>query len=146
MASRKTAGGAFEEHDFPYETYSYREPLLAHVKVYSFAKYYLLPGLQELALQRMIMTLRKVDCSLKYGEVELADPIEFVYRNIPVHGDGEEPMRKLLSQFAAANYTSLLHGSFEALFARGGDFTLDLARKLSRRLFGALNFGRVGRR
>lgn len=43
-------------------------------------------------------------------------------------------MRKLLSQFAAINYTSILHGSFEALVGRGGDFGLDLARKLSRRL------------
>ena len=43
-------------------------------------------------------------------------------------------MRKVRSQFAATNYTSLLHGSFETLVARGGDFTFDLARKLCRRL------------
>lgn len=130
----KTAGGVFEGQDFPYQTYSYREPLLAHVQVYSFAKYHLLRGLQNLALQRMISTLRKMDCSVTDAERELTETIEFVYESVPADGENEEPMRKPLSHFAAVNYTSLMHGSFEALFAASGDFTLDLARKLSRRL------------
>ncbi|EXJ81523.1 hypothetical protein A1O1_07587 [Capronia coronata CBS 617.96] len=130
----KTAAGLFEEEEFPIHSFSYREPLLAHVEVYSFGKYHFLRGLQDLALQRMIVTLRKIDCSVKYAREELGEIIEFAYDNIDATGDGEEPMRKLLSQFAAANYTSLLHGSFETLFGRGGEFTLDLARKLSRRL------------
>lgn len=129
-----TAAGIFEEQDPPRETHSYREPLVAHVEIYSFAKYHLLFELQELALQRMIVTLRKLDCSLEYAEQELTEVIEFVYDTIPSDGKDEEPMRKLLFQFAAANYTSILHGSFEALVVRGGDFGLDLARKLSRRL------------
>ena len=32
------------------------------------------------------------------------------------------------------NYTSLMAGKFEELFTKGGDFTLSLARKLSRRI------------
>ena len=60
--------------------------------------------------------------------------IEYVYDNVPADGKHEESTRKPLSQSAATNFISLLHGSFEALFARGGDFALDLARKLSRRL------------
>lgn len=134
MSTYKTAAGVFEEQSFPHETFSYRDPLLAHAEVYSFAKYHLLFKLQQLALQRMIITLRKLDCSVEYAEQELTELIEFVYDNISADQDGEEPMRKLLSQFAAINYTSILHGSFEALVGRGGDFGLDLARKLSRRL------------
>lgn len=134
IASYKTAAGVFEGQEFPHKAFSYWEPLLAHVEVYSFAKYHLLPRLQELALQRTIITLRKLDCSVELAEQELAKVIEFVYDNIPADGNREEPMRKLLCQYAAANYTSLLHGSFEALITRGGDFALDLARKLSRRL------------
>jgi hypothetical protein len=134
MTAYKTAAGVFESQEFPHEAFSYLEPLLAHVEVYSFAKYHLLSGLQELALQRTIVTLRKLNCSVESAEQELTKAIEYVYDNIPADKGNEEPMRKLLSQFAAANYTSLLHGSFEALITRGGDFTLDLARKLSRRL------------
>ncbi|KIW64166.1 hypothetical protein PV04_09119 [Phialophora macrospora] len=134
IAAYKTAAGVFEDQEFPHKTFSYWEPLLAHVEVYSFAKYHLLPGLQELALQRTTITLRKLDCSVELAEQELTKIIEFVYDKIPADSNSEEPMRKLLCQYAAMNYTSLLHGSFEALVTRGGDFTLDLARKLSRRL------------
>ena len=131
---RKTAGGIFEDQDFPFCDYSYRELLLAHAEVYAFAKYHMLPSLQELALQRMIQTLRKIDCSVEDAQEELSDVIEFVYDHIPVGGCDEEPMRKLLAQFAAINYTLLLAGKFEELLSRGGEFALALARKLSRRL------------
>ncbi|OAP59079.1 hypothetical protein AYL99_06377 [Fonsecaea erecta] len=134
MTVYKSAGGVFQDREFPHKAFSYLEPLLAHVGVYSFAKYHLLSGLKELALQRTIVTLRKLDCSVDHAEQELTKAIEFVYDNIPADEENEEPMRKLFSQFAAANYTSLMHGSFEVLFTGGGDFALDLARKLSRRL------------
>ena len=130
MTVHKTAAGVFEGRDFPHEAYSYLEPLLAHVEVYSFAKYHLLSGLQELALQRTIVTLRKLDCSLELAEQELTKAIEFVYDNIPADRGNEEPMRKLFSQFAAANYTSLLHDSFETLITRGGDFALGSGTKI----------------
>ena len=81
----------------------------------------------------MILTFRKLDCSGKHAEQELAEVIEFVYQNTPASGEDEELMRKLLSQFAAINYTTLSHDKFEVLFTHGGDFALDLARKLSRR-------------
>lgn len=82
----------------------------------------------------MIITLRKLDCSVTHAEQELVEVTDYVYDNIPADQDEEEPERKLFSQFAAVSFTSWLHGSFEALVGRGGDFGLDLARKLSRRL------------
>ena len=131
---RKTAGGLFEDQEFPYESYSYQAPLLTHAEVYAFADYHGLLGLQQLALQRTVQTLRKIECSAAYAAQELSEVIKFIYDNVPAKGDDEDPMRKLLSQFAAINYTSLLHGSFRALYVRGGDFTLDLGKKLLRRL------------
>lgn len=74
----KTAAGVFEDRKFPHEAFSYLEPLFAHVEVYSFAKYHSLSGLQELALQRTIVTLRKLNCSLPVTEQELTKAIEFV--------------------------------------------------------------------
>ncbi|KIW81841.1 hypothetical protein Z517_04867 [Fonsecaea pedrosoi CBS 271.37] len=134
VTAHKTAAGVFEGLEFPHKDFSYWEPLLTHLDVYSFAKYHLLSELQEIALQRSIITLRKMDCTVEFAEQEVSKAVEFVYANIPADRGNEEPMRKLLSQFAAINYTSLMHGSFEALITRGGDFALDLARKLSRRL------------
>lgn len=134
ITAYKTAAGFLVDREFPHEAFSYLEPLLARVEVYKFAKYHLLSGLQELALQRIIVTPRRLDCSVEFAEQELTKAVESVYGSIPTDIGNEEPMRKLLSQFAAAKYTSLSHGSFEALIIRGGDFALDLARKLSRRL------------
>jgi hypothetical protein len=131
---RKSAGGVFEDQDFPYQNYSYQAPLFAHAEVYSFAKYHLLPALQNLALQRMTQILRSIDCSAEHAGEELSAIIEYVYNNIESSGDDEEPMQKILSQFAAIYYPALLHGKFEELFSRGGEFTRDVARKLSRRL------------
>ena len=82
----------------------------------------------------MTQTLRKVDCTVEYAQEELSDVIELVYDHIPVIGSDEEPMGKLLSQYAVINYTSLLAGKFEEVLGRGGEFALALARKLSRRL------------
>jgi hypothetical protein len=131
---RKTAGGYFNGENFPYLDFSYQAPLLAHAEVYAFAKYHHLPSLQRLALQRMTQTLRNIDCAVNHAQEELAEVVQFVYNHIPAGVSDEEPMLKLLSQFAAINYTFLLHGSFAELVGQGGDFTLSLARKLSRRL------------
>jgi hypothetical protein len=131
---RKTAGGVFDDQDFPYQKYSYYAPLFAHAEVYSFAKYHLLSALQMLALQRITQTLRNIDCSVEHAGEELSAIIEYAYNNIESSGDDEEPMQKILSQFATIHYTALLHGKFEELFVRGGEFTRDVARKLSRRI------------
>jgi hypothetical protein len=64
---RITASEIFECEDFPDRDYSYRAPLFAHAEVYEFATYHQLPGLQELALQRMTQTLRKIDCSINHA-------------------------------------------------------------------------------
>ena len=82
----------------------------------------------------MTQTLRDIDCAVNHAQEELAEVVQFVYNHIPASVSDEEPVLKLLSQFAAIKFTFLLHGSFAELVGQGGDFTLSLARKLSRRL------------
>ena len=60
--------------------------------------------------------------------------IGFVFDNVSASGSEEEPMRKLLSQLGAINYTPLLTGKFEELLSRGGDSAVSLGRKLVQRL------------
>jgi hypothetical protein len=131
---RNTAGGDFECENFPSSTYSYHEPLMVHAQIYSFAKHHSVLVLRNLALQRMTQTLRKINCSAEHAKEELSEVIAFIYDNVPEDESEEDPMRKLLSHYAAMNYTSLLGGNFQELFTQGGDFTLDLGEKLSRRL------------
>lgn len=140
---RLTAGGAFQEQKFPYQTHSYQETLMAHAEVYVFAESHFLPRLQELALQRMVQTLNNVECTAKHAAQELSDVAVYVYDNTPAKNGDSEPMRKILSQFIATNYTSLFHDSFEKIMTRGGDFTLDLGRKLSRHISAHINATRL---
>ena len=88
--------------------------------------------------------LRKIDCSVEDAQEELSDVIEFVYDHIPVSGSDEEPMRKLLAQFAAINYTSLLAGKFEELLSQGGEFALRKVRRMRGKRAQATTTGSVG--
>ena len=130
---RQTFAGMFADGDFPYHQYSYKAPLLAHAQVYCFADCYFLEPLKNLALQRLSQTLRRVDCEFAAASNEIAGLTRYIYENTR-SDTPEEPLRKLVSQFATINYTSLLHDDFEDLVCRGGDFTRDVARKLLRRL------------
>lgn len=130
---RQTFAGTFADSDFPYNKYSYAKTLIAHAQVYCFADCHLLEPLKELALQLLSQTLRRVDCEFAPASNEIAELASYVYEH--TRGDTpDEPLRKVVSQFATINYTSLLHDDFEDLICQGGDFTRDVSRKLLRRL------------
>jgi len=129
----KTVAGRFEEVSFPYSDHYYIKPLLAHAHLYEFATYHILPSLQQFTIQRLIQLLTHVDCSMPHAVPELAELTRFVYSHTsPV--TNEVPIRKVISHFAAINYTCLMKGEFKELFSEGGDFTVDLGQKISRRL------------
>lgn len=130
----KTAAGMFEDASFPYANHCYLGPLLAHAQVYSFAQYHLLPSLQTIALQRLTQVLRRMDCSETHAIPEISELIRFVYDHTSTAGSDEEPIRKLVSHFAAINYTYLMKGEFEEQICQVGDFAVDLGRKVLRRL------------
>jgi hypothetical protein len=130
----KTAAGMFEDASFPYASHCYLGPLLAHAQVYSFAQYHFLPSLQTIALQRLTQVLRRMDCSETHAIHEISELIRFVYEHTATTGTNEEPLRKLVSHFAAINYTNLMKGEFGEQICQVGDFAVDLGRKVCRRL------------
>jgi hypothetical protein len=130
----KTAAGMFEDASFPYANHYYLGPLLAHARVYSFAQYHLLPSLRTIALQRLTQVLRRMDCSETHAIHEISELIRFVYDHTSTTGTDEEPLRKLVSHFAAINYTCLMKGEFEEQICQVGDFAVDLGRRVRRRL------------
>jgi hypothetical protein len=130
----KTAAGVFEGASFPYANHCYLGLLLAHARVYSFARYHLLPSLQKVALQRLTQVLRRMDCSETHAVPEISELIRFVYDHTSTTSTNEEPLRKLVSQFAAINYTSLMKGEFEEQICQVDDFAIDLGRRVRRRL------------
>jgi hypothetical protein len=130
----RTAAGRLEECSFASSSHRYGATLLAHARVYVFAQYHLVAQLQTFSLQRLTQALRYIDCTQAHAVSDVTPLMEYVYKNTPSHVSRAEPIRRLVSQFAAIHYTDLMTGEFEKFFGEGGDFTLDVARKISRRL------------
>lgn len=112
--------------------FDYQPALLASAKVYAMANYFLLPELKNLAIQRLQETLGLVGWPAP--ESTMVALIEYVY----AHTDGqigeEEPLRKLVTTFAASNYANLQGPQFRTLMSDGGDFVVDLVAILTQRI------------
>lgn len=130
----RTAAGRLEECSFRSDSHLCGAALLAHAQVYTFAQYHLVSQLQTFALQRLMQVLMYLDCTQPHTVSGILPVMEHVYSNTVELKSHEEPLRKLLSQFVAIHYTDLMTGDFEELFGKGEDFTLDVARKIARRL------------
>jgi hypothetical protein len=106
---------------------------LMHAKVYCFAHQFLFSRLEDLALQRLTQLLLKCDTPTDPFFLGLADIIRLVYGATP-NSKPNEPARELLSQYVALKYTILSEESMKALITEGGDFMIDVTRKLARRI------------
>lgn len=136
--SRKTDAERLEW--FLPDQHGYKEALLSHAAVYALARYKAVDSLQILALRRLTMTLSRIsqilpDSSLPLGVIDL---VKYVYSHTDALSSTEEPLRRLISQFAALNFPALQTGAeFVELMSEGGDFVNDLMAKVSRRLVAA---------
>lgn len=125
---------------FAPEHHEYREPLLAHAAVYALACYKDIHPLQCLALRRLVMTLSAI--SPVRGNARLPpgiiDVVRYVYAHTDALRSSEEPLRRVVAQFAALNFPALqTKPEFAELLTEGGDFVTDLMAKVSRRLVAA---------
>lgn len=117
--------------------YDFKEVLLTHAKIYALANYKLVHALQNLALERLLFTLAHLDpipgdSHLSLNLVELA---RYGYSNTTRLSNSAEPLRDLISQFAALNFEALQNEPLAIEFiGQGGDFVVDVAGKLCRRL------------
>jgi hypothetical protein len=86
------------------------------------------------SLQRLVQVLSTLDPTHTNVFPNLADAIHLIYETTPDSSIREDPARKLLSQFVALRYTALSGEHFDALVAKGGQFMVDVSRKLVRKL------------
>lgn len=118
---------------------NYNNVLLAHAKVYCLAQYKSVSALRTLALRRIYLVLLKIDPLTPESDnaavMNAIDLINYVYTNTDSLVSSEEPLRKLLSQFAAHNI-QVLQGRQEMtdIINEGGDFVNELMPKICRRL------------
>ncbi|KXG45124.1 uncharacterized protein PGRI_096010 [Penicillium griseofulvum] len=106
---------------------------LMHAKVYCFAHQFLFSRLEGLALQRLTQLLLTCDTPTDPFFLGLTDAIRLVYDSTP-KSKSNDPARELFSQYMALKYTIISEESLRALIAEGGDFMIDVTRKLARRI------------
>lgn len=115
--------------------YDYKEALLSHAKVYVLAHYKSIDSLQTLALQRLLMTLSRINPINPYSHIALniVDLVSYVYSNTDNPANSEEPLRRLISQFVALNFSALqTKEEVMELMGEGGDFVKDVMSKIGR--------------
>lgn len=117
--------------------YDYREALLSHAKVYALAHYKSVNLLRALALKHLITTLSRISPVQPNSHIisNVIDLVNYVYSHTDALANSEEPLRRLVSQFSALNFTALYTKDEMAEFiSEGGDFVKDLMSKVNRRL------------
>lgn len=114
------------EHDF-------EEVFLVHAKVYAIALTLEVQALRTLALQRLLRTLINID-SVPPDSPLVSNFVELVRYSYSATFETQDPLRHIVSQFAALNFTSMQTQEMRGLMKNGGDFPSDLMEKVSMRI------------
>lgn len=127
-----------KEFELSGHDYDYGPVLLAHAKVYALAQYKGIFTLKALSLERLLMTLMSID-SIQTGwhyqiTINIVELLRYVYSHTDSPKKSEEPMRKIVSQFAALNFRDLQTREMGELMSEGGDLVKDLMGKVCRML------------
>ncbi|KAL1854993.1 hypothetical protein Plec18170_004405 [Paecilomyces lecythidis] len=133
---RPTAAGVFDQAS-KQEKENIGVEILTHAKVYIFAHYFSVHELEKLALQRLTQVLAALnDVKMQDLFPQLAEAIYVVYGGTLNSEQHQDPARRLLSQFVALRNDLLSCEDFYILLADGGEFSIDVTRKLVRRIAG----------
>lgn len=116
----------------------YGEVLLAHAKVYSLAQNQEVEALRNLSCKHLLSTLLRIG-SVEPGwqvTVDFIALLRYVYSHTVLSpGDSEEPLQKIVSQFAALNFPALQsRDEMTELIREGGKLASDLMSKVYKRL------------
>lgn len=124
------------------------EVLLAHAKVYFLAQGQKVDALWRMAYKHLLSTLQaigSVEPGWKVGS-NIVDLLRYVYSRPLLADAPEEPLRKLVVQFAALNFPALQERSEMAeLMREGGSLASDLMDKVCKRLVNSENVVREDR-
>lgn len=115
----------------------YGDALLAHAKVYSLAQNQEVEALRKLAFQHLLSVLLGIG-AVEPGwrvVVDIIHLLRYVYSHTVPAEDSEEPLQKIVSQFAALNFPALQsRDEMTELIREGGKLTSDLMDKVCKRL------------
>lgn len=119
---------------YPPETHDYHDFLLAHARVYVLAHSLGIETLQSFAYQRLLAILSDFEPIAPGSNVavNIVELLYYVYTKTDTEGD---PMRRLVTQFAALNFPALQRtDELKERVRQGGELAADLLEKVCRRL------------
>jgi hypothetical protein len=139
-ALAKTPETEADEESAPEAEESSAAEIYLHTKIYSFACQLDFFKLKYFSLNRLAKALVGLEQTNKDLFPYLADGIRLIYTTTETtDATGADDARNLLSQFVAFKYTTLISEEFDKLIAEGGEFMVDVSRKLARKLVSLSN-------
>lgn len=119
---------------YPLATDDYRWVMFAHAKVYALAQSLGIDDLQRMSYRELAGVLARFEPVVE-GSVVATSSIEIMRYVYSKCHSARDPMRNLVTQFAALNFPALqrMDGMKEVL-SGGGELAVDLFEKLCRRL------------
>ena len=116
----------------------YAKSLLANAKLYALANYMLSPDLKIRTHMTVLMLLAifkenlgKRSEAWKAAVADIVNLVQYVYANTDTLENLHEPFRFTLSSFVAITYTTWEGDDMDALIREGGDFVVDLFKRMS---------------
>ncbi|KAI1800538.1 hypothetical protein F4811DRAFT_27165 [Daldinia bambusicola] len=82
---------------------NYSEVLLAHARLYAFADCYDVSALAELSVRKLHRTLKVFDLHKGVRATDVAQLIDYAYKNTISKGVGEDKLRSVLATYTACN-------------------------------------------
>jgi len=109
---------------------------LMHARLYHIATYHNISALQFFSLEKLLQNLLHIDPLIAKTPVvdNVVELVRYLYGNIPARPENSEPARKMVSTFVAKNMAAFAESGVETetLLGEGGDFVVDVCRKVVR--------------
>ncbi len=100
----------------------YLPVFMSHAQLYVFAEKYAVDTLVRLTARRLEEALSEFRCSAS-PSTSIVTLVKYIYETAPDHGDGEEVLWTIVTNFAANNLHALQRSDeFQDLLAEGGAF------------------------
>jgi hypothetical protein len=121
----------YQESCFP--SFTAKERIMGHSKVYTFANQFLCPKLKTLALHHLTIVLQSAKLKTNRFFPGLIDAARHIYSYTREQTLEPEPARALIMQFVVECLDDDLNHDLDILVSKESDFTRDLLRVIVKR-------------
>ncbi|KAI2620645.1 hypothetical protein GGS26DRAFT_303592 [Hypomontagnella submonticulosa] len=113
---------------------NYSEVLLSHARLYTLADYYNIEELMGLCVRKLHRTLKVFNLHQGARVTDVAQLIDYAYKNTANRGDEQDKLRSLLATYAACNIEELWPNTYFQDVLESGDVSKAIIGQLLRRV------------